>query len=226
MKNSIIIFIFMCFLMTAKAQEKDMQTWLTLELCVPVLEKFEFAVENEMRFYNNTSLFGRNQYEFELFYLHNRNWNFGLGYRASTDYPFSQYSEFNHRWLADVIWKTRVKRRWRINTRLRLQNDQEVFLGEQPAGMVHREKIRLAYKIRKSPFLVYTAMETYFPVESSRLFELRKFRLTAGTRIQVSTKSRVTVDLILDKEYNRRNPLTAYVLQLGYSINLGKSDGD
>jgi hypothetical protein len=226
MKNNIIISLLMCLLVSAQAQEKDMQTWLTLELSVPVLNKFEFALENEIRFYNNTSLLGRNQYEFELYYLHDKHWSFGLGYRARTEYPFSEYSDFRHRWLTDVIWKTRVKKRWRINTRLRLQNDQEVFLGEEPAGMVHREKIRLAYRIRRSPFLVYTAMETYFPLESSRLFELRKFRLTAGTRIQVSTKSRVTVDLIFDKEYNRLNPLTAYVLQLGYSIDLGRSDGD
>ena len=227
MKNKIRIFIFIIAAFSFHflcAQEKDMQTWITLEIKAPVMSKFEFSLENELRFVNNTSLFGRNQTELELFYNQNSNLSFGLGYRLAFDYPFSDYSEHSHRWLADILWKTRIQR-LRINTRFRLQNDQEFFQNEGSGNLIHREKIRLAYKIRNTPFLIYTGVETYFRI-SNTPFELRKVRLSAGTRMDISDNSQISVDLIRDREYNRTNPLTAFILQLGYSFEFGKPQED
>lgn len=224
MKNSLKLFAF--FLLNIMmnysfGQERDMQTWLTAEIKIPVFDKIEFGFENEMRFINNTSLFGRNQAEFELYYVPESNWSFGLGYRLKTVFPFSEYTQYEHRWLVDALWKTRVNR-IRINTRIRLQNDQESFLSEPVSGLVHREKIRIAYKIRKTPFLLYAGVESYFRINNNNPFELRKIRSFAGTRIDISTQSRISLDLILDKEYNRKRPISSYILQIGYSIDLGR----
>jgi len=224
MKNKIFIIFIIVFFSGfghLAGQEKDMQTWLTLGIKIPVHNKIHFEFENESRFVNNTTLFGRNQAEFELFYTQNQQWSYGLGYRLKTRYPFSDYSSTEHRWLADVMWKTRVNR-LRINTRLRLLNDQESFVGEPLSEMVHREKIRLAYKIRKTPFLVYCAAETYFPLQASQLFTLQKLRLTAGSRYQINNTSRVTFDFIYDREFNQSINTTAFVIQVGYSFDLGK----
>ncbi len=224
MKNCSILLIFISVSLLVhklSGQERDMQTWLTAEITIPVMNKVEFGFENEMRFINNTSLLGRNQSEFELYYLPENKWSFGIGYRLKTEFPFSNYKQYEHRWLADVIWKTRI-RRVRINTRFRIQNDQESFMSEPNSDLIHREKIRIAYKIRKTPFLIYTGAETYFRINSNNLFELRKLRNFVGTRVDVSTQSRVTLDIIIDKEFNRITPFTAFILQIGYSLDLGK----
>jgi hypothetical protein len=224
MKNKIflpfivLIFSSFCHLI---GQEKDMQTWFTLGISIPVHNKIHFEFENESRFINKTSLFGRNQAEFAFVYTQNQQWSYGLGYRLKTQYPFSDYSTTDHRWLADIMWKTRTKR-LRINTRLRLLNDQESFIGEPLDEMVHREKIRVAYKIRKTPFLVYCAAETYFPLQASKLFTLQKLRFTAGSRYQINNTSRVTFDFIYDREFNRSINSAAFVFQFGYSFDLGK----
>jgi hypothetical protein len=223
----IILFVSICFIATniAQSQNRDMQTWLTAEIKFPLNTFLYFGIENEIRFVENTSIFGRNQTELELYYLPETNWSFGLGYRFKTDFPFSEYSVRGHRWLADVMWKTRVER-IRINTRFRIQNDQEAFLGEAVSGIMHREKIRFAYKIRKTPFLIYAGAETYFRIQDTTPFDLRKLRIFAGTRIDISKQTCVTVDLIRDKEYNRINPETVFIIQLGVSLDLGKMKTD
>jgi len=115
-------------------------------------------------------------------------------------------------------------KRLRINTRLRVLNDQESFVGEPMEELMHREKIRFAYKIRKSPFLLYTAVETYFPLHSQQLFELRKLRMVAGTRIQIAKQTRATFDIIYDCEFNRNINEKVLAIQIGFTYNLGKSE--
>lgn len=219
MKNKIFLIVFL-FCGTIHAQEKDMQTWITFDVTAPLNKKLEVNIENEMRFVNNTSLFGRNQTEFLFTYTFNKKISAGIGYRVAINYPFSEYTFYTHRWFSDFIWKTRIKR-FRLNTRFRLQNDQEVFWIEEPGSIVHRERLRLGYKIRKTPYLIYGGVETYFRITHTP-FELRKIRLNVGTRIDISKNSRISVDLLHDKEYNRRRPATNYILQLGYSYNIGR----
>jgi hypothetical protein len=223
-KTVVLSFIFL-FCSDLFAQQKDMQTWITGELIFPLFPKVEIGIENEMRFINNTSLFGRNQTEITVKYLADNSWNFGIGYRLKSGYPFSEYSFTEHRWFADIIWKTRFNR-FRLNTRFRLQNDQDAFLFEPFEGVVHREKVRLAYKKRKSPFMFYTGAETYFRIAYTNPFEFRELKLFVGCRMSINKQTRISVDLIKDREFNRRNPLTVYILQFGFSYSFNKASDE
>lgn len=223
--RTLVYFCIIFFSTGAFAQQKDMQTWITGELIFPLFPKVEFGIENEIRFVNNTSLFGRNQTEIAVQYLADDSWNFGLGYRLKSGYPFSEYSFIEHRWFADIIWKTRFDR-LRLNTRYRLQNDQDAFLTDPDDGVVHREKIRLAYKKRKSPLLYYAGAETYFRINDVTPFEFRELKLFVGCRMSINKQTRISVDLIQAREFNRTNPLTAYILQLGFSYSFNKTSDE
>jgi hypothetical protein len=221
MKKNILAILTVSFCATLYAQNHDYQTWITTDMKYGFSNSWQASIENEVRLYNNSSLYGINQTEFELFYLTPNKWSFGLGYRTRVQHPFSHYQNTTHRFLLDAVWKTRIKR-FRLNLRLRVINDQE-SLNESILGSVfHREKVRLAYKFRKSPFLIYSGAETFTPFSFQQPCSLRKVRYYVGSRMQLNRISRISLDVIYDTEHNRNNPQHALILQVGYSIDLGK----
>lgn len=217
---SIFCLLLIFQILPSSGQNTDLQTWLTLEGELKVNDHLKFGLENEVRFFNNTSLFGRYQADAACIYVLNQNLSFGLGYRAKMEYPFSEYSQFSNRFFADVLWKTKLDA-FKINTRFRLINDMESFSQSQFMELVHREKVRIGYTIPQTDFFVYTGVETSFRIETSNPFVLHNLRTTIGYRYNVNKQSAISIDFIFDKEYNRNNPLTAYVIQLGYRIEFG-----
>ncbi len=223
MKIKFITVIYcICIVISANSQNRDYQTWLTLDFSLPLYNKISFNFENETRFINNSSLLGRNQLESELLYPLTKRLSVSAGYRYKTDYPFSEYSESWHTWLTNILYNIR-KNRFRINTRFRLMSrTDDLFSESVNNNLIHREKVRLGYKIRKTPCLVYIGTETYFQINSYTPFELRKLRMFAGGWYQLNKVSRISVDFIHDRAYNRRIPERNFILQFGYSLDFEK----
>lgn len=216
-----IVSIFLCFILSnAFTQEEDFQIWLELEACADLGKNFSICIENETRFYENASLWGRNQTDIGLAYDFNKLFSVAAAYRYLYYYPFSDLTYNKSRWVADLHFKPRYKR-WRFSGRLRLVNDNEGLspnlFDKRP---LHRERFRAIYNFRKSPFRAGFGTETYFPV-GPNFYELRKLRLFTGVQYRVSRDHRFGLDFIYDREFNTNNPLTAYIISVSYTYKLG-----
>lgn len=197
------------------SQEKDFQIWTEFGVEAIILENLSFSIENENRFYENASLFGRNQTDFGLGYDLNKVFSVGLSYRMLFYYPFSQVVYSKSRWVLNAYYKPRYKR-WRFNIRLRLSNDDESYKSQIFTNVsTHRERLQIKYNFRKSPFRAVFGTETYFPV-SNNPFILKKLRSFVGIEIKISDNHRFGIDYLIDQEFNTNNALTAYIMQFNY----------
>lgn len=221
MKKIIFLFVFALILNLCPAQVNDFQLWTEMEVQAYITEKLSISYENENRFYENVSLLGRNQNDIGITYDINDLFALGASYRLNYYYVFTDYTYSKTRWVVDSYYTPRYKR-WRFQLRLRVSNDNEhiapKWLEHRP---IHRERFRIRYNFRRSPFRVHFATETYFPISTNNPFELSKLRSFAGVQYVVSDSHRFGFDFLIDKEYNTNNPLTAYVLQFSYRYDIG-----
>ena len=203
------------------SQEKDFQIWTEIEVEAGLGKKLSLCLENENRFYENASLFGRNQTDLGLGYDINKVFSVGVSYRMLFYYPFSEVVYSKSRWVLNSYYKPRYKR-WRFNIRLRLSNDDESHNATIFRNIsTHRERFQVKYNFRKSPFRAVFGTETYFPF-SNNPFLLQKLRSYVGVEIKVSDNHKFGVDYLIDQEFNTNNALTAYIFQFNYSYNIGR----
>ncbi len=217
-KSALLLFISFLFL-HGIAQEKDFQLWLDIEATAALEKGFYISLNNEQRFYENVSLFGRNKSDLTLGYNINPEFAISASYRKNYYYLFTDITSSKSRWMTTFNYSPRYKR-WRFDFRVRLSNDSETFVpGWFEQRVIHRERVRIRYNFRKSPFRVQASGETYFPI-SYTPFELMKLRLSCGVQIKVSDNHRFEIGYLREQEFNTTNPMTAYVLQLGYRYSL------
>lgn len=215
-----LLIIALLIVSQAFCQQKDFQVWTEAEITAGLKHGFSISFENEKRFINNSSLFGRNQSDIGIDYEISNLLSVGVAYRYIFYYPFSHVTYGKSRWVADLYYKPRYKR-WRFNTRLRLVNDNEQFSPNLfSLRPLHRERFKATYNVRKSPLRFSGAVETYFPL-SQNLFELRKLRLTTEIQYRLSKTHRFGLGFTFDKEFNQRNAMNAFIIQTSYTFNLG-----
>ncbi len=215
MRHTTLLLLSCILFLQTFSQEKDFQIWLDLEATTDIGKGFEISLNNEKRFYENVSLFGRNKSDLTLGYNINSEISISASYRKNYYYLFTDITSSKSRWVATTNYSPRYKR-WRFDFRARVSNDSETFVpGWFEQRVIHRERLRARYNFRKSPFRVQVSAETYFPI-SHTPFELMKLRLAAGVQIKTSDNHRFEIGYLREQEYNTTNPMKAYVIQLGY----------
>ena len=215
----LFLFFFLIIINNIYTQEQDFQLWIGLEATAPIKNGFNISLENEKRFYENASIYGRNQTDLGLGYDINRTFAISASYRMNYYYPFTELVYLKSRWVSSFYYKPRYKR-WRFNVRLRVSNDSETYVpGWFEQRVLHRERFRALYNFRNSPFRVHASAETYFPI-SYNPFELRKIRIITGVQIRAIDNHRFGIDYVYDREFNRNNALTAYIIQFSYRYSL------
>lgn len=203
------------------SQENDFQIWLDFEAGAEIGKGFDISVNNEQRFYENLSLFGRNKSDLTLGYNINSDFAISASYRKNIYYLFTDITSSKSRWLATFNYSPRYKR-WRFDFRARVSNDSETFVpGWFEQRVIHRERFRVRYNFRRSPFRLQASGETYFPISSTPL-ELMKLRLAAGVQIKTSDNHRFEIGYLREQEFNTNNPMTAHVIQIGYRYSFIK----
>lgn len=214
MKYLLIVSLILTFSLS-RAQENDFQLWVDLEVEKELDNGFAVSINNEKRFYENVSLYGRNKTDFGLSYDINDELALSASYRLNYYYLFTDITSFKSRWVSSLHYSPRYKR-WRFNVRLRISNDSETLTpGWFEQRVIHRERFRVRYNFRRSPFRVQASFETYFPI-SATPFELMKTRTSAGLQIQVSNNHRYELLYIMEQEYNQSNPMSLYGFMVGY----------
>jgi hypothetical protein len=216
----IILLTILCLNSKTFSQEKDFQIWTEFEAEAGLGKNFSFCLENETRFYENASIFGRNKTDLGFGYDINKVFSVGASYRMLYYYPLTEFVYSKNKWVINGYFKPRYKR-WRFNLRFRLSNDDETHSSLLTNISNHRERFQVKYNFRKSPFRAVFGTETYFPF-SHNPFMIEKLRTYAGIEIKLSDNHKFGIDYLIDKDFNTNNALTAYILQFNYSYNIGR----
>lgn len=207
--SSILLFAF-C-LPSSFAQENDFQSWYAFSVNKKLIKKTNLTFKTGLRYRENSSLLAKQFYDLKVKRKYNKRITYALGYRyiSKKDFTFTQTSQ--NRYFIDLNYKNKLSKRFTYSVRNRGQYSGNV----QGYKMVFRQKLALAYNIRKTKLTPSIASE-YFLSNSS----IDKLRSTIALSYPLAKKLDIDLAYRVQQEFYVNNPQTLFILEgkLAYTL--------
>ncbi|HLO58323.1 MAG TPA: DUF2490 domain-containing protein [Bacteroidales bacterium] len=219
-QKSVNIPAFFCLLIlsfSGKAQQRDFQVWPSASVSIEFLRNTKFQVEEEVRFRENSSLLSREINDFGFSYRFSKYFRAGIFYRIEADYENADDYSWRNGLYSDMAFRFGFNR-FTAGYRLRLQSA-KVEKNENDylfSGFRHRHKISLEYDIKGIPLVPFIDSELFVDSKDG----IKGMRSWVGLEYQIKKVHSVALKYGIDREINSNDPVTAYILALGYSLDL------
>ncbi len=216
------ILLFFCFFgatWALIAQDQDLNAWTRVALKYDLSKKARFAVENEMRFFDNASRLSQYHTELGVNYDLNDKWEGGVYYRFiyETD-PEKQY-ELGHRaWLQlGYNWS---KDRLSATIRTRLQTTYS-GINTRENGRIpesySRNKISLSYDLSNSKWEPNLGAEFWYQLGSGSERIIDKYRVGGGFEYRYSRNVRIDIFYNYQSQIQVASPNIDHIFGLSYT---------
>jgi hypothetical protein len=225
MKKYILFFIFSISFVPTFSQTEDLGSWMTFSFNKGLGDKFALNLDQELRFKDNLS-------NFNLVYT-----NLGCTYKVTsflkvaTVYRFIDKQKgdgsygIRNRLYTDFAFKIKPKK-WSLRYRLRLQSEWRTLGYNSDLANVPEVYIRNLFKIgykfsyRISP---YIGAELRWQLQNPRLpwgngFDRSRFLI--GSNYNINNKMTLGTYFLYQKEWNRSDPQTLYIIGLEFGISI------
>jgi hypothetical protein len=210
------------FLQQTTGQQKDFQFWPSFTLNVEVVKNLKIQVEEELRLRENCTQMSRQINEIGVGYKINKYVRTALMYRIEADWINADTYRWRNGFYADIALKYEPGR-FTLGYRLRLHSS-KITLNEKQQqwfdGLLHRHKFTVEYNIKGSPLKPFAEGELFAVMAGSQGSSLLAYRAWAGLSYTLNKKHEFALKYGIDQELNIPDPLSSYIIALGYTLNL------
>jgi hypothetical protein len=181
------------------------------------MQNMKFQIEEEVRFRENSTLLSREINDLGFSYRFNKYFRAGIFYRIEADYKNADDYAWRNGLYSDMAFRFGFNR-FTAGYRLRLQSakverDQNDYLL---SSFRHRHKISLEYDIKGIPLVPFIDSELFVDSKDG----INGLRSWIGLEYQIKKIHSVALKYGIDREINTNDPVTAYIIALGYSLDL------
>ncbi len=200
-----------------KGQMKDAGLWTAAGFEFKLVKKVTASISEEVRFNENISEVGMILTDFGVSYKYNKHFQFDVGYRYSQKKKVEDYYSVRHRFTVGIKYEKKIKP-FQFQYRIRLQ-DQYSDIGRASDSRIPeyylRNKLGLNLDLDK-PYSPYISLELFSPLNYPRIIACDGIRTLAGVEYKLSKHHKLDFYYLVQKELNVSNPVTDFVLGLGY----------
>jgi hypothetical protein len=204
------------------SQQNDFQGWTSAQINCNLNSKLRLQAEEEFRLQENCSQPLKQIHDFGLSYRLHKRLRMTLVYRLQANWKNADTYVWQNGFYTDLTYKVDPGR-FAVSYRLRLQSS-EVQMKHAEETLFEeinsRHKVTIEYNIRGIPVAPFIEGELFLSPFKSQSFSVTDFRVWAGIAYQLNKLHEFTLRYGIDREVNTSDPLTAYVLALGYTLNL------
>jgi hypothetical protein len=187
-----------------------------------VLKNLKFHVEEEIRFRENATLFDRQIIDLGLSYRITRHVKAAFFYRIEADWKNAD----EYIWRSGMVGEATLRftpKRFSLGYRIRLQT-RKIELNEGQTstygGFKHRHKFTADYNIKGIPLTPFVECELFVDHQYGKGSELSGIRSWVGLGYSIAKNHDLSLKYGIDQEVNAEDPLRAYIIAIGYSLNL------
>jgi hypothetical protein len=211
-----LIILFLVY--PVKAQQKDFQVWPSLKINAEIYKNFKLHIEEEFRFRENSTLFSRQINDFGASYRFSKYIRAGLFYRLEADWKNADEYAWRNGLYTDIAFRYDVIR-FTLGYLLRVQSAKVERNQEESMfnGLRHRHKFSVSYDVKGIPLTPFFEPELF--IDSGNRSSLSGLRTWIGADYNIKKSHTLTLKYGFDRELNTRDPLTAWIISLGYSFD-------
>lgn len=231
MKTRLVLFILLlasfCLLRKAEGQQSDFQCWPSIQMNLELVKNLKFQVEEEIRFSENATQIDRQINDIGLSYRINKFLKAGFFYRLEANRTDPGEFEWRNGIYADLSFRYEPGR-FILGYRLRMQSSKvELMNNEDPwfRAMRNRHKFSVDYDIKGIPLTPYIDVEIFAHMGGKDGYYLTAYRIWAGLKYSLNNMHEFTIKYGIERELNASDPLRAYIVALGYAIDLKMLSG-
>jgi len=225
----LIVFISITCTMSFFAQNEDtndLASWNAIALEYKLNDKFNFSLEQHLRFKDNISTVDTYFTQLESSYEFIKNFKIlgGLRYIRDNDTEGNYQGYENHfRFHLDAIYKHKLNR-FSLAYRIRYQNKNELGISVDEGDYARKNiriKTSLGYNIRKWPLDPKFSAEifnSHQKEDDNNGFS--KYRLTLGTDFKIKNMGEIKLYYRVEKELNVDVPETINIIGLKYTYKI------
>jgi len=223
MNKSAVYFFFaitlsLGFSFSLKSQVNDAGLWAGVNIEKKITQAISVEFNHETRFNENISEAGSFINEFGV------NYRFDKKSRVSAFYRLNAQRQLNNmyipvnRFFVDYLYKNTIKS-IEVNMRIRTQVQQKnAFLFDSDGNTRCAIRLKLSFKYPIRKFQPYISGEVYIPVFYYEYKPIDKLRCTLGTEYSFNKQHSIDLRYMIQKEFFTENPVTDFVIGVGYSF--------
>lgn len=206
MKKKILNFftfsIFLPFILFG--QQKDSQTWASLEIVYDEVKNTEFLFEGGIRLMDNSSIISKHFIDLACKRKYNNLFSYAVGFRHILDKNSDLIFEKKNRFYIDIFLKESISQRFKLNfrTRFQSQTDSQLSFNQKTKNKL-RQKIKMSYDINNTNIDFILSSELFFLFNESSYFNFEKFRLVTGLEKPIGNKIDLNLNFLIQKEVVR-----------------------
>ncbi|MBO7495598.1 MAG: DUF2490 domain-containing protein [Salinivirgaceae bacterium] len=185
----------------ATAQNTDFQTWSSIGVKKKISKKLSVTVEEELRLYNNSTAFGKDNVSASATYNLHKKLRVGGGYRYSRVNNFDDGYSNAHRLMLNVTLRHKSESDIVFSLRERFQTDWSSAPHEY-ATMYLRHKLQAAYSSKEHPWGPYVNVEFSQSLNNPAQNGIDRIRAMAGC--EYSLLKHFDVDFAWGYQYTNR----------------------
>ncbi|MGQ0827237.1 MAG: DUF2490 domain-containing protein [Bacteroidota bacterium] len=218
MKKIIPYFLFLfCAASGNFAQRNDAAIWESITLEKRLTPKILLHLQQAARIAQNITQIQRTHYDIGITYKINKNISTSLNYRFINRFFTENGTSLRHRIHWNLALKTKIQP-FVFIYRHRLQGQVNDFYSSEDgkiSSYYSRSKLTVKYEFNKlSPYL---AAELYTKIINWNTLQTNRYRLFGGFDYQLNKMNELELYYLIDKRFNEYNPLTNYVIGIGFT---------
>jgi hypothetical protein len=218
-RNRSFCFIFiLVFSLGTRAQYKDAGLWISAGIEKKLDRRLSVSLAPQVRFNENITELYKYFADAGISYRL-KELKFSFNYRFMNQRKLDDSYSKRHRFFLDLAYKFKQEK-FSIAYRLRYQNQfNDIGVSEdwQDPSKYVRNKITVKY-ITDGKFQPFVTSDLWYHIKPAKS-EFNNFRFSLGTSYELNKFSSIDVSYIINKEFNSNNPVTSYIISLGYNYS-------
>ena len=216
----ILAFLFIGYFRGA-SQVNDAGLWMSAGFEKQIHKKLSVFVEQDLRMNENISEAGTIFTDLGGQYKLVKNLSFSVSYKFMLKRRVDDRYSKRHRYMLDLAYRYKF-RKFMLTLRERLENQYQDYYS-RPEGPVPecsvRSKLTVKYHLKKriEPF-AYAELFYLMNTKKGKIINTERF--SAGFNYKLTRTSSLDVYYLINKELNVKDPITDFVMGLGYSYIL------
>ncbi|MFL5752256.1 MAG: DUF2490 domain-containing protein [Bacteroidia bacterium] len=211
-----VLAVLLCF--SARAQYKDAGLWASASLEKKLDRRLSVTLAPQIRLNENITELYKYFADAGISYKL-KDLRFSFNYRFLNQRRLDDSYSRRHRFFFDLAYKLKLER-LSITYRLRYQNQfNDIGVSEdwQVPSKYVRNKLAIKY-LTDGKFQPFVSGDLWYHLQPSGS-EFNNFRFSLGTSYELNKFSSIDLAYIINKEFNSNNPVTSYIISLGYNYS-------
>jgi len=204
------------------AQQTDFQCWPSAQLGVEVLKDLRLHVEEEVRFRENCTQIDRQINDLGISYRINKCIKTAVYYRIEAKWKKDGTHYWRQGFYTDISLRY-APGRFLFGYRTRFQTAKvEIYDNQDQLSdkLINRHKISIEYDIKNIPLAPFFEGEIFLNLAGNDNSGIYGYRTRIGMKYDFNKRHEVFLKFGIDQELNVPDPLRAYVVALGYAVDL------